>query len=100
MSDQFISVREAGQLLGVSEKKIMELSDEEKLKVYRIAGQFIRFKKSDVLAIKNAGSIIAENTHYEYTPTERIQDFFYFNDFYLISIGVVFFFLYIIFRNS
>ena len=100
MSDQFISVREAGQLLGVSEKKIMELSDEKELKIYRIAGQFIRFKKSDVLTMKNAGSIISENTHYEYTGSERIRDFFYFNDFYLVSIGVIAFFLYIILRNS
>ena len=100
MSDQFISVREAGQLLGISEKKIMELSAEEKLKIYRIAGQFIRFTKSDVLAMKNTGSIISENTRHEYTRAERIRDFFYFNDFYLISLGIIAFFLYIIFRNS
>ncbi len=100
MSDQFISVREAGQLLGISEKKIMELSEENELKIYRIAGQFIRFKKSDVLAMKNAGSVVSESTHYEYTQSERIKDFFYFNDFYLISLGIVVFFLYIIFQNS
>jgi len=96
-SDQFISVREAAQILKVSEKKIMELSEQGKLTPFRIAGQFIRFKRADVASIKNAGSVAAENTHYEYTSQERIKDFFYFNDFYLIAAGIILFFAYIIF---
>jgi excisionase family DNA binding protein len=97
MSDQFISVREAAQLLKVSEKKIMELSNEGKLQPYRIAGQFIRFKRNDVAGIKTAGTVTAENVHYEYTSTERVRDFFYFNDFYIASLIIITLFLYIIF---
>lgn len=96
-SDQFISVREAAQILKVSEKKIMELSEEGKLLSYRIAGQFIRFKRSDVTGIKNAGTVTAEHTRYEYTPAERAKDFFYFNDFYIMAACVMLIFLYIIF---
>ena len=99
MSDQFISVREAAQLLKVSEKKIMELSTGGKLQPYRIAGQFISFKRHDVVGIKTTGTVTAEHTHYEYTPSERLKDFFYFNDFYLISAGIMAFFLYVIFYH-
>jgi excisionase family DNA binding protein len=98
-NDQFISVREAAQILKVSEKKIMELSEQGKLLSYRIAGQFIRFKRSDVAGIKNAGSVVAENVHYDYTSAERARDFFYFNDFYIVASGVMLFFLYIIFYH-
>ena len=99
MSDQFISVREAAQILKVSEKKIMELSEQGKLQSYRIAGQFIRFKRNDIQGMKSTGAVIAENLHFEYTRGERIKDFFYFNDFYIIAAGVVVFFLYIIFYH-
>lgn len=97
MSDQFISVREAAQLLKVSEKKIMELAQAGKLQSYRIAGQFVRFKRDEILNIKTAGEVVAENTHFEYTSRERIKDFFYFNDFYIISFIITALFLYIVF---
>ena len=100
MADQFISVREAAQVLGVSEKKIMELAEETKLQAYRIAGQFIRFKRSDILGLKNTGAVVSESVSHEYTSAERFQDFFYFNDFYLISAAIICFFLYIIFYSS
>lgn len=97
MSDQFISIREAAQLLKVSEKKIMELSGEGKLQSYRIAGQFIRFKRHEILNAKTTGEVTAENVHYEYTSQERIKDFIYFNDFYIISAMITALFLYIVF---
>ncbi len=77
----------------------MELVEQGKLQSYRIAGQFIRFKRNDLMGIRNAGTVAAENTQFEYTPNERIKDFFYFNDFYIISAGIVVLFLYIIFYH-
>src|SRR3990167_3571764 len=87
---QYISVRETAQLLSVSEKKVMDLVDEEKLQAYKIAGQFLRLKKSEVMNLRSAGSITQETSQLQYTPSEKIKDFLYFNDFYLLS-GVVIF---------
>ena len=97
MSDHFISIREASQLLKVSERKIMELSEQGKLQSYRIAGQFVRFKRHEILNIKTAGEVTAESTHHEYTSQERVRDFFYFNDFYIIATIITAIFLYIVF---
>lgn len=97
MSDQFISVREAAQTLGISEKKIMDFVDAGTLQAYRIAGQFLRLKKSEVLNLQTISTIVEENTLYKYTPAERFQDFLYFNDFYLISTAIIFALLYVIF---
>ncbi len=95
-TNQYISVRETAQILGVSEKKVMDLVEEKKLHAYRIADQFLRLKKSEVLEIKNAGQVTADSLPQSYTPAERIADFFYFNDFYIISCIVIVLLLYLI----
>ena len=83
-TSQYISVREAAQILAVSEKKIMDLVESNKLQAYRIANQFLRLKKSEVTELKNSGVVASENITQGYTPQERFLDFLYFNDFYII----------------
>lgn len=94
---QYITVRETAQILGITEKKVMDLVEEKKLMAYKIAGQFLRLKKAEVLNIKNAGTVIRENQQYAYSAAERLKDFFYFNDFYIICTLIIFTLLYIIF---
>lgn len=96
-SDQFISVRETAQILGISEKKVMDLIDGGKLQAYRIADQFLRLKKTEVQSMRNTGDVISENVSFAYTFPERIKDFFYFNDFYILSILTIVALLYVIF---
>ena len=96
-TNQYISVREAAQILGVTEKKVMDLVDEHKLEAYKIANQFLRLKKSEVTDLRNAGQIKNEITHFPYRARDRVWDFFYFNDFYLLSFGVTLILLYFIF---
>lgn len=88
-TNQYISVRETAQVLGVSEKKVMDLVEEKKLQAYRIADQFLRLKKTEVLEIKNTGAVPSDHTAHLYSPAERVIDFLYFNDFYIISSVVI-----------
>jgi excisionase family DNA binding protein len=94
---QFISVRETAQILAISEKKVMDLIEERQLQAYRIADKFLRLKKADVLQLRNAGAVEGEIKTIAYSPAERIRDFFYFNDFYLVSTGAILLLLYVIF---
>ena len=96
-SNQFISVRETAQILGVSEKKVMDLIEEKSLQAYRIADKFLRLKKSEVFNLRNSNSVVKETSQISYTTSERIKDFFYYNDFYLLSLGVILVLLFIIF---
>ncbi len=96
-SNQFISVRETAQILGVSEKKVMDLIEEKSLQAYRIADKFLRLKKSEVFDLRNSNSVVKEISQISYTTSERIKDFFYYNDFYLLSLGVILVLLFIIF---
>lgn len=100
MSSQFITVRETAQLLSVSEKKVMDLIESGSLQAYRIADQFLRLKRDEIVEIRSSGKIVSEHTVEPYTSGERFRDFFYFNDFYLISFAVIGALLYIIFFTS
>lgn len=94
---QFISVRETAQILSVSEKTVMDLIEGRKLQAYRIAEKFLRLKKADVLKLRNSGAVKKDNEEIAYTSNERLRDFFYFNDFYLVCLGVIFALTYVIF---
>ena len=97
---QFISVRETAQILAISEKKVMDLIEGRELQAYRIADKFLRLKKNDVLALRNTGAVETETKSIGYSSAERIKDFFYFNDFYLISSFLILILLYIIFYTQ
>ena len=96
-SAQFISVRETAQVLGISEKRVMDLIEEKRLQAYRIADKFLRLKKSEVLSLRNTGNVVRENHQIAYSPAEKVKDFIYFNDFYLFSFLIVLELLYIVF---
>ncbi len=100
MNGQYITVRETAQVLGVSEKKVTDLIDEGKLQAYRIADQFLRLKRTEVMQIRGSGQVVRETVSQDYTLAERIKDFFYFNDFYLFTLVVIAVLLYVIFFTS
>ena len=94
---QFISVRETAQILAITEKKVMDLIEEGKLQAYRIADKFLRLKRAEVLTLRNQGNIIKENFQIAYSATERVRDFFYYNNFYMLSSLFILVLLYVIF---
>jgi len=96
-SSQFVSVRETSQILAITEKKVMNLIEEGKLQAYRIADKFLRLKRSEVLDIRNTGKIAKENHQIEYTSSEYVQDFFHYNNFYILSFALILVLFYIIF---
>ncbi len=85
---QYISVRETAQLLGISERKVMDMIEANELQAYKIANQFLRLKRKEVLALQESGSVENETVQHPYTARERLKDFVYYNDFYLVS-GVI-----------
>ena len=96
----YVTVREASQILGVSEGKLMAMVDEKKLQAYKIAGQYLRFKREDVARMKSSGMVESETIKFAYTPQERFRDFLIYNDFYITSFVVILILLYIIFFSG
>ena len=100
MSSQYITVRETAQIMAVSEKKVMDLIEGRKLQAYKIADQFLRLKRDEVVNMISTGQVVSENVAYDYTASERVRDFFYFNDFYLGALVIIGVLLYIIFCTN
>ena len=57
----------------------------------------IRDRRNEVVNMLSTGQVVSENVTHTYTASERLSDFFYFNDFYLISFVIIGILLYIIF---
>lgn len=99
MSSRFLNIKEAASILDSSEEEIRELIDKKELKVYKIAGQIIRFKEEDLINLKSKlkSSKVFKEEESEYTFTEKLVDFLYFNDFYILAVLLIFLILAIIF---
>ncbi|NLE65349.1 MAG: helix-turn-helix domain-containing protein [Elusimicrobia bacterium] len=89
MASPYVTVREAAQILGISEGKVMTLVQDKKLVSYRIADQYLRLKRTEVDAMKSSGDVVSENIRHPYTLQERIRDFFSYNDFYILSFVII-----------
>jgi len=83
------TMREAAAALGVTERDVEQLVREGKLTGYQLGGQFLRFRPSQVESLK--GQIAfrrqvgrpAQDT--SRTWLNRVKDFLYFHDFYIVS---------------
>ena len=97
INSPYVTVREAAQILRVSEGKLMELVGEKKLQAYHIAGQYVRFERPDVMSLKASGDVASETVKFPYTPRERLRDFIMYNDVYIAALVIILVLLYIIF---
>lgn len=115
MPEKLLTAKEVAFLLGISEEQVKELVEKGELPAYKIGGQFLRFRKEQIEAIKEELGV-AENTvgthvlnkESDFTQTEekiyenslmdRMADFLYFNDFYIISFFLIILLLWIILR--
>ena len=96
MAEKLLTVRETAEILGVSEKQVIDLVNEGKIPAYKIAGEFLRFQKDQIEKLKNnyQTSQLPEES---YSLKEKIADFLYFYDFYIISILIIFSLLLLVF---
>jgi excisionase family DNA binding protein len=85
----YVTVREAAQILGITEGKVMGLIEGKKLQAYRIASQYLRLKRTDVDLLRTSGEIVSENVKFPYSPQERLRDFLVYNDFYIVSFLII-----------
>lgn len=86
--------------MGISEKDIIQLSEEGKIPAYKIGGVYLRFKKEqlDRTGYRKESMQRIRQTR-QYSLLERFSDFFYFYDFYVLSGILIVIMLYVIFRT-
>ena len=108
MSDKLLTLKEAAECLRLSEKEVRDLVGAGKIPAYHVGGLYLRFKEESIFTLrgKYGGQIVSdlkkENQRepgYSETFLSGIRDFFYFNDFYLISIALIAFLIYVILKS-
>jgi excisionase family DNA binding protein len=100
--EKMLTVRDVAILLGVSEKDVLDLTENGRLPGYKVGGVYLRFKKEQVEQYKKEQHGLSSKTVKEEkteTLTGRISDFFYFNDFYLFALFLVVLLGYLVYRG-
>ena len=120
MPEKLLTVQELAGYLEIAESKVIELVDKKVISGYRIGGELLRFRKDQIDAIRREidSYIVAADRTHDRAPEERkeklsvysktgvsdsfpdrVSDFFYFNDFYIVSIFTIAALLFLIFRG-
>ncbi len=98
--EKLLTVREVSGLLGVSEKEVIDLAENGTIPAYKVGGVYLRFRNDQVQEYrKSLKSHALHRLKDKYPVNDRISDFFYFNDFYILSAVLIFLLLLIILRG-
>ena len=99
--EKLLTIRDVSIILGISEKEVIELAETGKIPAYKIGGVYLRFKYDQIEEFRksSAHSVKRPRHSAKYPLNERISDFFYFNDFYVLAALIIILMLIIIFRG-
>ena len=101
VEERYLHIHEAAEILDVSEKELWDLVHKHEIPTHNIAGAFLRFKKEDIEGLKikwrierelfphQQATFVHESTVGRVTLAEKIKDFWYFNDFYIVCLVVI-----------
>jgi len=103
MAEKLITVRDVSLILGISEKEVLDLAESGKIPAYKIGGVYLRFKSDQIDEFRRKADSAylpkKNNIPQQRLLKDRISDFLYFNDFYLLSALIILAILLIIFRG-
>jgi predicted DNA-binding transcriptional regulator AlpA len=112
IEERYLDVHEAAEMLDVSEKELWDLVHHHQVPTHTIAGAFLRFRKDDIEELKikwrierelfpERGPSFAHNRTFAKPATlDKLRDFWYFNDFYIICLMLTMVLLYFIISSS
>lgn len=112
LKEKFLNVHEAAGILDISEEELWGLVHEHKVPTHNIAGTFLRFRQKDIEELKVKWRIARELfpgkakyfSHHNTVPitsfAERLKDFWYFNDFYILCSLLIAILLYFILSSQ
>lgn len=96
MTSKLLTIREVAHHLNLTEKEVIELAEDGGIPAYKVGGVYLRFRKEQLDEVKHKIKPNQSLVSIEGTLAERIGDFFYHHDFYILSLVVIFFLLHFI----
>ncbi|MCX5669133.1 MAG: helix-turn-helix domain-containing protein [Candidatus Omnitrophica bacterium] len=99
--EKMLTVRDVSIILGVSEKDVLDLTENGTIPGYKVGGVYLRFKKEQVEQYKNKQGLLEPKAPKKEAESlaSRIGDFFYFNDFYIFALIFVVLLGYLVYRG-
>ena len=99
--EKLLTIREVSLILDISEKEVVDLAESGKIPAYKVGGVYLRFKREQIEEFRKS---LRTPTHKpspleKYSFKDRVIDFFYFNDFYILSILIILLILIFIFQG-
>ena len=105
MAEKLITLKEAAEILNLEPDQVKKLVKEGRIPCYRIGGEYIRFKQSELEGINLRGAQPVKEmlvpdpySGLSYRFRDKIRDFWRCNDVYIILILIMAAALYLIFR--
>ncbi|OIO37043.1 MAG: hypothetical protein AUJ74_00110 [Candidatus Omnitrophica bacterium CG1_02_44_16] len=98
MTSKLLTIREVASYFNITEKEVIDLAESGDIPAYKVGGVFLRFKKEQLDQIRHKVKPDQSLISIEGTHPERMRDFLYHYDFYILSLIIVFFLLYFIVR--
>lgn len=98
MMKRFLTSQEAASYLGIDEDELQDLVRKSKIPSYKIGGIYTRLKVDDLnhYCRKNPRSTHSKKERQGFI--DKIKDFLYFNDFYILSSIAIIVIIYFIFK--
>lgn len=96
MTAKFLTVREVAGYLNITEKEVIDLAQSGVIPAYKVGGVYLRFKKEQVEGVRHKIDPNQSLVKIEGTSAEKVRDFVYHNDFYILSLIVISVLLYFI----
>jgi excisionase family DNA binding protein len=96
--EKLLTVREVSIILSVSEKDVIEMVETGLLPAYKVGGVYLRFKRLQIEEFKKKSRPEGHKAK-TYSLKEKVSDFFYFNDFYILALVIILLLLIVIFQT-
>lgn len=101
VQEKLLTIREVSTILGITEKEVIKLAESGEIPAYKVGGIYLRFKREQIEEFKKRSGRFTKHKHPAsfYSFKERVSDFFYFNDFYILSGLIILLMLIIILKS-
>lgn len=100
MAEKLLTIRDVAQILEVTEKDVIDLAEKGTIPAYKVGGIYLRFKRDQIDEFRKTYKPAHTQTAAAVeSPQDRLADFFYFNDFYILSGLIIIILLVVIFRG-
>jgi excisionase family DNA binding protein len=101
VEEKLLTIRDVSTILGISEKEVVDLSESGRIPAYKIGGVYLRFKRSQIEEFRKSFKVLTpeQSPAQKYSFKDKLSDFFYFNDFYILAILIILLIFVIIFRG-